>query len=80
MARYRGSAETPGGDPNGTCRMDRDDVRLVQIMPTPPTDERQVDRGGSDRLIAAIAAVIRDAMAADAAAGVGPPPSDDDEE
>lgn len=77
MARYLGSAATPGGDPNGKCRMNHDDVRVVQIPIAPLTDERPVDRGGRDRLIAALAAVIRDAMAADAAAGVVPPSDDD---
>jgi hypothetical protein len=56
MARGRGWAEAPRGDPNGKCRVRRDNVRVVQIPTVPPRGERPVARGGSDRLIAALAA------------------------
>ena len=58
--------------------MPRDGVRFVQIPITSPTDERPVDRDGSDRLMATLAALIRDAAAADAATAVVAPQSDDD--
>jgi hypothetical protein len=54
-------------------------MRAVRIPILPPPGGRPVARPGSDRLVAALADVVRSAMALDAAGMAGsPPPSDDD--
>lgn len=55
-------------------------TRIVRLPIASPPDDQPAARGGRDRLIAAIAAVIRDAMAADAAGGREPPFSGEDED
>jgi hypothetical protein len=55
-------------------------TRLVRLPIAPPTADQPAAQGGRDRLIAAIAAVIRDAMAADAAVGLEPPLSGEGDE
>jgi hypothetical protein len=54
-------------------------MRTIRIPILPPPGGRPVARPGSDRFIAALANLVRSAMAADAAgrAGSPPPPGDD---
>jgi len=70
MDRHRGRPDETGHGPGGKCPLHRDGVRLVRIPIAPPPDDTPVGRGGTSPLIAAIVAVIRDALAADAAGGV----------
>ncbi len=54
-------------------------MRTVRIPVLPPPGGGPAARTGSDRLVAALADVVRSAMALDAAGGPGlpPPPNDD---
>ncbi len=64
-------------EPRGPMR--REGLRTVRIPIAQPPDDTRIDRVGRSPLIAAIAAVIRDAMDADASSGVSSlPPGDDD--
>jgi len=81
MARDRTSSGAPGGDPDEKCPVHRGGVRFVRVPIGPPTGEMRDAPGGGDRLIAALANLVRSAMAADAAAGaISPPPSVDDKD
>jgi hypothetical protein len=54
-------------------------MRTVRVPIVPPPGGRPAARTGSDRFIAALADLVRSAMALDAAGSAGsPPPSDDD--
>ena len=72
-------ARDPGDREPRECPMHREGHRTVRIPIAQPPDDTRIDRVGRSPLIAAIAAVIRDAMDADASSGVSSlPPGDDD--
>jgi hypothetical protein len=79
MDNHQDPAWEVGDDERRECPVHRDGLRNVWIPIAPSPNDMPVDPVGSSPFIAAIAAVIRDAMAADAAGGVVPTTSLEDD-
>ena len=79
MDHQQDPARDLGEDECRECPVHREGLRTVRIPIAPSPDDMPIDRVGRSPLIAAIAAVIRDAMAADAASGVSSLPPDEED-